>query len=270
MIDILSFSKDSMPADAKSPSDWKSVPLPDATPGRRRNVVRLRAMGGDPTCVPPDFNSSMLTIWEELWHSMPRSGKVSVTVNTLLQNYKERCRTERKRPRDSSESPAALLPVSFAQAKDWLLKQQKALSEPLQTGAVNEEAREAVADLNRSLAEQPPSTAALLEQPARPASPVVPPAVISLGPEQVTDSVRAEECAEERARKKAEKPRAAPTCSPKTPPPKKRKTIPPELEERQKRASTRLLELGVLPLQVRIYFLLLRARLLFISYYFHA
>ena len=273
--------EDSKTVDAESPSGWKSIPLPDATPGRRRNVARLRAMGGDPTCVPPDFNSSMLTIWEELWHSMPRSGKVSVTVNTLLQNYKERCRTERKRPRDSSESPAALLPVSFAQAKDWLLKQQKALSEPLQTGAVNEEAREVVADLNRSLAEQPPSTAALLEQPARPASPVVPPAVISLGPEQVTDSVRAEEHAEERARKKAEraeerahkkaeKPRAAPTCSPKTPPPKKRKTIPPELEERQKRASTRLLELGVLPLQVRIYFLLLRACLLFISYYFHA
>jgi hypothetical protein len=135
---------------------------------------------------------------------------------------------------------------------------------------VNEEAREVVTDLNRSLAEQPTSTAALLEQPARPASPVVPPAVMSLGPEQVTDSVRAEERAEERARKKAEKPRAAPTCSPKTPLPKKRKTIPPELEERQKRASTRLLELGVPPLQVRIHFLLLRACILFISYYFHA
>ena len=84
MIDILSFSKDSMPADAKSPSDWKSVPLPNATPGRRRNVARLRAMGGDPTYVPPDFNRSMLAIGEELWHSMPRSGRVSVLVNSLL------------------------------------------------------------------------------------------------------------------------------------------------------------------------------------------
>ncbi len=184
----------------------KSIPLPDATPGRRRNVARLRAMGGDPTCILPDFNSSMLTIWEELWHSMPQSGKVSVTVNSLLQNYKECCRTQRKRPRDSTKSPAALLPVSFAQVKDWLLKQQKALSEPLQTGAVNEEAREVVADFNCSLAEQPASTAALLETPAHPASPVVPPAVMSLGPEQVTDSVTAEERAKEQARKKAEKP----------------------------------------------------------------
>ena len=55
---------------------------------------------------------------------MPQSGKISTKVNSLLQRYKERCRTERKRPRHSSESPAALLPVSFAQAKDWLLKQQ--------------------------------------------------------------------------------------------------------------------------------------------------
>lgn len=44
----------------RSTSAWKSVPLPDATSGRQRNVSRLRAMGGDPTCVPPDFNSSML------------------------------------------------------------------------------------------------------------------------------------------------------------------------------------------------------------------
>lgn len=257
-----SFSKDSTPADAKSPSGWKSVPLPDATPGRRRNVARLRAMGGDPTCVPPDFNRSMLAIWEELWHSMPRSGRVSVLVSNLLQSYKERCRAERKRPRDSTESPAALLPVSYAQAKDWLLKQQKAQSEPLQTGAVNEEAREVVADLNRSLAEQPASTAALLEQPARPASPVVPPAAMSLGPEQVTDQVRAEERAEVRGRKMAEKPARAESV-PKTPPRKKRKTIPPELEERQQRASARLLELGVPALQVRTHFLLLRVRNLF-------
>lgn len=94
----------------KSPSAWKSAPLPDSTPGRRRNVQRLRAMGGDPMCVPPDFNSTMLSVWEELWHLMPQSGKVSVTVNSLLQHYKEYCTDERNRPRDASESPAALLP----------------------------------------------------------------------------------------------------------------------------------------------------------------
>ena len=39
-----------------------------------------------------------------------------------------------------------------------------------------------------------------------------------------------------------------------TPKKKKRGTILPELEERQKRASARMLELGVLPIQVKIYF----------------
>ena len=86
----ISSSRDEEKNDAscieESPS-WKSAPLPDATPGRRRNVARLRAMGGDPTCVPPNFNSTMLAIWEELWHSMPQSGKISVTVNSLLQQY---------------------------------------------------------------------------------------------------------------------------------------------------------------------------------------
>ena len=47
-----------------------------------------------------------------------------------------------------------------------MLRLQKAQSGDLQTGAVNEEAREVVADLNQSLAEQPTSTAALLDQPA--------------------------------------------------------------------------------------------------------
>jgi len=247
-----SFSKESPTAD-QSPSDWRSVPLPGATPGRRRNVSRLRALGGDPTCVPPNFNSTMLAVWEELWHSMPQSGRVSVTVNALLQHYKEPCRAERKRQRDSSESPPALLPVSFALAKDWLLKQQKAQSEALQTGAVNEDAREVVADLNRALAEQPTSTAALLEQPVRPASPVVPPPVMSLGPEPVTDQVRAEERAEQQARRQQRgEPHVAP---PKTPATKKRKTVTPEMEERQKRASTRMADLGVLPLQASIHFL---------------
>jgi hypothetical protein len=105
---------------------------------------------------------------------------------------------------------------------------------------------EVVADLNCSLAEQPASTAALLEQPARPASPVVPPPVMSLGPEPVTDHVRAEE----RARRQAEEPRVV--SGQKTVAPKKRKAILQELEERQKRASARMLELGVPPLQARM------------------
>ena len=66
-----------------------------------------------------------------------------------------------------------MLPVSFALAKDWLLKQQKAQSKALQTGAVNKDAQQVIADLS-SLAEQPALTAAFLELPARPASPVVP------------------------------------------------------------------------------------------------
>ena len=179
---------------------------------------------------------------------MPQSGRVTITVKNLLQKYKERCTAERKRPRHPSESPAPLLPVSFALAKDWLLKQQKAQSKALQTGAVNEEAQEVIADLTSSLAEQPVSTAALLEQPACPASPVVPPPVMSLGPEQVTDHERAEEHAKERARRKAKEPHAA-----SAPPKKKKKPISPELEERQKRASPGMLELGVPPLQVRLF-----------------
>ena len=244
LIYVLFFSKDSLTTDK---SAWRNVPLPDVSPGRWRNISRLRAMGGDPTCVPPDFNSSMLAIWEELWHSMPQSGRVSVTVNSLLQRYKEHCRAERKRLQHSGDSPPALLPISFAQAKDWLLRQQKAQSEALQTGVVNEDAREVVTDLNHSLAEQPASTATLQEQPARPASPVVPRPVMSLGPEPVTDCVRAEERAEERARKQAEELRVV--SAKKTVAPKKRKAIPPKLEERQKRAAARMLELGVPPLQ---------------------
>ncbi len=131
--------------------------------------------GGDPSCVPPDFNHGMQAIWEDLWHAMPQSGRVGTTVHTMLQRYRERCQAARKRPRESSQSPpAALLPVSFSLAKDWLLRQQRAQSEPLESGAVNEEAREVVTDINRSLDEQSTSTAALLEQPARPASPVHP------------------------------------------------------------------------------------------------
>ena len=42
-----------------------------------------------------------------------------------------------------------------------------------------------------------------------------------------------------------------------------------ELEERQKRASARMPELGVPPIQVRIYFLLLKPVICVIIYYFH-
>lgn len=209
-------------------------------------------MGGDPTCVPPDFNRSMLAVWEELWQSMPQSGKVSATVYTLLQEYKKHCREERRRLQDSDSTPPALLPVSFAQAKDWLLRQQKARSQALQVGAVNEEAREVVRELQQSLAEQPASTAARLEQPARRASPVVPQPVMSLGPEPVTDQKRAEERAEQRAQRQAEE-GAGPSQKKGTPSQRKatpkKKAVPPELRERQERASARMLELGVPPLQ---------------------
>ena len=76
------------PSTLSSP-DWRNVSLPEATSGRRRNVSRLRAMGGDPTCVPPDFNRGMQAIWEELWSAMPQSGKARDKVKTLLQQYKE-------------------------------------------------------------------------------------------------------------------------------------------------------------------------------------
>ncbi len=122
------------------------------------------------------------------------SGKAGEKVKVLLQKYKERCWAERKRQRESPMShPPALLPVSFAHAKDWLLRQQRAQSEPLESGVVSKEAREVVVDLNQALNEQSTSTAALLDQPARPAAPVVPPPSLSLGPEPVTDSMRAEE-----------------------------------------------------------------------------
>ena len=206
-------------------------------------------MGGDPTCVPPDFNSTMLAIWEELWHSMPQSGKVSATVHELLRLYKQRCTAERNRPRHSSESPPALLPVSFSQAKDWLLRHQKALSAALESGAVSESAREVVADLSHSLAEQPSATAALLEQPARPASPALLPPVMSLGPEPVTVQVRAEKAGELVAASGKQKGRTQ------SKPQKKKKTVSPEMVERQQRASAQMQELGVQPLQVRILFI---------------
>ena len=156
-----------------------------------------------------------------------------------------------------SQGPPALLPVSFALAKDWLPKQQKAQSEALETGAVNEEAREVVANSNRSLAEQPASTAALLEWPARPASPVVPPPGMSLGLEPVTDQVIAKDQAEERERRQAQA-----AAQPDNKLHRKKASIeeeeggPSRVRERQKRASACMLELGVAPLQVMIQFLL--------------
>ena len=143
--------------------------------------------------MPPDFNKGMLEIWEELWHGMPQSGSIGVTVRGLLSKYKERCQAAMKTPRDTSQSPPALLPVLYALAKDWLLRQQRTQSEPLESGSVNEEAREVIADLNRSLDDQTPSAAELLEQPVHPASPVIVPPELSLGPEVVTGTMRAEE-----------------------------------------------------------------------------
>ena len=75
---------------------------------------------------------------------------------------------------------------------------------------------------------------------------------MSLGPELVTDRVRAEERAEERAHRQAEQPRVVSGQKTATLAPKKRKTIPSELEERQKKASARMQELGVPPLEVEL------------------
>ena len=183
-----SFSKDSTPED----SSWRTVPLPNTSPGRRRNVTSLRAMGGDPVCVPPDFNSEMTAIWNQLWHSMPQTGQVSLTIKNLLQKYKERCAAERKK-NSHTKSPAPLLPVSFGQAKDWVLRQQRAQSIAIQEGIVNDSAREVVLELRQSLTQQPPFAAALLQQPPRTASPVIPPPIMSLGPDQVTSQEKAAE-----------------------------------------------------------------------------
>jgi hypothetical protein len=75
---------------------------------------------------------------------------------------------------------------------------------------------------------------------------------MSLGPEPVTDQVQAEERAEQRARRQAEE-TAGPSQKKVAPSQKKaapkKKAIPPELQERQERASVRMLELGIPPLQ---------------------
>jgi hypothetical protein len=92
----------------------------------------------------------MQSIWEVLCEAMPQSGKFSVTVKLLLQQYKERCRAERSQ-HGQEESTLALLPVSFAQAKDWLLKQQRLHSQAIEAGTINKAAREAVAELSLHL-----------------------------------------------------------------------------------------------------------------------
>ncbi len=129
------------------------------------------------------------------------------------------------------------------------------------SGTINEDAREVVDDLNRSLIEQPESTAALLEQPTRIATPVILPRVLSLGPKEVTDEERAQEKVEQRAtsmraqEKEAAQPKVKKRCL-STPGPsgaKKAKTakpIAPELKERQERASARMVELGILTQEV--------------------
>ena len=90
-------------------------------------------------------------------------------------------------------------------------------------------------DLNIILADQPSSTAALLDQPAQLAAPVVPTQPtpsMSLGPEKVTDEEQAKERSKERAKNKAT-PMTLKKAVPKKAVPKKAKLIPPELQERQ-------------------------------------
>ena len=118
---------------------------------------------------------------------MPQSGKVNLLVKDILIKYKEHCREERKRERDSNRAPPPLLSMSFAQAKDWLIKQQRANAEALTIGIVNEESREITTELNISLSDQSATTSALLQQPARSAAPVIPISQLSLGPEAVTN-----------------------------------------------------------------------------------
>ena len=165
-----------------------------------------------------------------------------------LQQYKEHCQLERKCSRLPTQSPPALLLVSFARAKDWLVKQRKALSKLLNSGAINEEAREVVMDLNIFLADQPTSIAALLDQPAQS---VVPTPSMSLGPEKVTDEEQAKERSEEWAKNKAS-PKTLKKVAPKKAVPKKAKLIPPELQERQARAAAQMLELSVVPVEASV------------------
>ena len=125
---------------------------------------------------------------------MPQTGRPGVVVKQLLTQYKKRCEDERKKhEQDGDRCPLDLFPVSFAHAKDWLLKKHRAQSEAFMAGAVNKTAREVITELSQSLDKPTTSAASLLEQPAQPASPVIPLPQLSLGPEPVTDEARAEE-----------------------------------------------------------------------------
>ena len=167
---------------------------------------------------------------------MPQSGKIGAVVHKLLQKYKEKCR------RDTQER-TLLFPVSFAYAKTWLLKQQQLSTQAIVMGTVNEEAREVVAELYQSQLDQPPS---LLHQPAQAATPVIPPVQLSLGPPVIPDTVRAVE----RKELTGKGPRILQPESSKSKPPKRPKTGDPVMEERQKRATARMSELGVTPIDV--------------------
>ena len=57
----------------------------------------------------------MKAIWEQLFDTMPQSGKIGAVVHKLLQKYNEKCREEREKLRDTQES-TLLFPVSFAYA----------------------------------------------------------------------------------------------------------------------------------------------------------
>ena len=126
--------------------------------------------------------------------------------------------------------------MSFALAKDWLLRQQRTQSQALEVGAVNEEAREVISELNLSLSEQPTSTAALLDQPARSAAPVIPVPQLSHGPEPVMEEIRANE-RQQLLRQKTGMPKPA-----------KKKVVSSEMEDQQLRAYTRMKQLGVIPI----------------------
>ncbi len=133
---------------------------------------------------------------------MPETGNTSPKVQELLKLYKERCKEELDRPRTSTEPPPALLPVSFAQAKNCILKQQRSRSQAIESGAVNEEARSVVTELRFSLSEQASAAMELLEQPVQQATPVFISPALSLEP--VTAEERAQERREEQAHKRTE------------------------------------------------------------------
>ena len=93
-----------------------------------------------------------------------------------------------------------------------------------------------------SLSDQSATTSALLQQPARSAAPVIPIPQLSLGPEAVTNEVRAHE------RRELEEERTSlPTTKPK-PAPKKRKAVSSEMQQRQEKVATRMEQLGVVPI----------------------